>query len=197
MLLRWVNSDIKEWNLLGVYDSQYTCTTDYSIFDRRYRSSNYFSFIFVYYNLIVSSLILIFYVMAFINVHKRDRCCLTNLNWKCCNLPCCSCRCLWSNNIHFQPNNAERSAENRRIFKRIAIIVFTDLMCWIPLCMTTLVLYVSTNQHQEEFNTTDDVPFTLAALLLIPINSLFNPYIYSFHLWVRLFKKLKIKICNK
>jgi len=190
--LGWVNLSTKEWNLLGYYNSRYTCSINFSIFGRHYHSSNYFTFIFLFYNLIVSLLIYILYVLVTIKVNRSDGRCLSNSRW--CNLPCCFSR--RSYNTHFQPNNAERPAENRKIFKRIAFIVFTDLMCWIPLSITTLVLWGVTNTSQQ-WTTMDDVQFQGATLSLVPINSIFNPYIYSYHLWVRLFHKIRIKLCNK
>jgi len=51
--LGWVNLNTKEWNLLGYYSSRYTCSINFSIFSRSFHSSNYFSFIFVFYNLTV------------------------------------------------------------------------------------------------------------------------------------------------
>jgi len=195
--LGWVNSDTKEWNSIEYYNSQYTCSANFNIFNRRYRYSNYLSIIFVFYNLIVSLLIFIFYVLATIKVYERDGGFISNLKW--CNLLNCSRKCLWLNNVSFQSKNDERSAENRKVFKRIALIVFTDIICWIPLCITTLILrsMPSTNQQREEYNSRDVVPFRIATLLLIPINSLFNPYIYSFHLWRHLFKNIKVKFGNE
>ena len=37
--------------------------------------------------------------------------------------------------------SAFRSARNRRMLKRVAFIVMTDIMCWIPLCIASLVLW--------------------------------------------------------
>jgi len=149
--LGWVNLDTKEWNLVGYYNFQYACTANFYIFTTSHHYSNYFSFIFVFYNLIVGLLIFIFYVLVTIKVNGRDVRCLSNSKW--CNLPSCSGRKIRSNNAHFQSNNAERSAENRRIFKRIAIIVFTDVICWIALGITTLVLWSlhNINQQRKDF----------------------------------------------
>jgi len=199
--LGWVDSDRTEMNLLGYYNSHYTCSANFNIFNRRYRYSNFFSHILVFYNLVVSILILILYVLVTVKVREKDGdFCLSNLKW--CTFPYCSCgprRCLWAN-VRLQSKNAERSVENRKIFKRIAFIVFTDLMCWIPLCITALVLWsaqaYSTNQQRENYNARDVIPFQIVTVILVPINSLFNPYIYSIHLWNHLFKKIKVKFGN-
>ena len=55
--------------------------------------------------------------------------------------------------------------------RRIAVIIFTDSLCWIPVCIMAFVkmsgLYVS------------DQAYVVSAALLLPINSAFNPLLYS------------------
>jgi len=63
--------------------------------------------------------------------------------------------------------------------------------------MTTLILWSVTDTKPQQWTTMDDVPFQTATLLLFPINSIFNPYIYSYHLWIRLLKTIGVKFCNK
>ena len=67
--------------------------------------------------------------------------------------------------------NNQRNTENKRMQRRISRIIITDFMCWIPICIMTFVklsgIYV------------DDVAYIVSAGLLLPINSAFNPLLYS------------------
>ena len=66
-------------------------------------------------------------------------------------------------------NQTEKS--NLRLQKRISRIIITDFLCWIPVCTIAFVklsgLYVN------------DVAYIVTAGLLLPINSAFNPFLYS------------------
>ena len=110
---------------------------------------------------------------------------------KCSSVYCC--KGLFSNTVLFQGAKAVRSAENRKIFKRISFIVLTNLLCWIPLCIASLVVwhYPSTNVHNVNQLFSTLIPFQIVMLTMVPFNSLLNPYIYSCRLWKRLLKNTK------
>lgn len=55
--------------------------------------------------------------------------------------------------------------------KRIAVIIFTDSLCWIPICIMAFV-------KLSGFNVSDQA-YVFSAALLLPINSAFNPLLYS------------------
>ena len=70
--------------------------------------------------------------------------------------------------------------------RRISRIIVTDFLCWIPICIMVFLklsgVYV------------DDVAYIVSAGLLLPINSAFNPILYSPLLGeiVKTYKKVKI-----
>ena len=76
--------------------------------------------------------------------------------------------------------------ENRQIFVRIFVIVVTDLICGIFVCLIGLgyFFYSLTDPNciqksGEDFHEWADK----VAMIVLPLNSVINPYIYSSHLW--------------
>ena len=67
--------------------------------------------------------------------------------------------------------NNQREKQQSRKRRRISRIIITDFLCWIPICIMAFVklsgFYV------------DDVAYVVSAGLLLPINSAFNPLLYS------------------
>ena len=67
--------------------------------------------------------------------------------------------------------NNQRDKQQSRMQRRISRIIITDFLCWIPICIMAFVklsgFYV------------DDVACIVSAGLLLPINSAFNPLLYS------------------
>ena len=67
--------------------------------------------------------------------------------------------------------NHQREKQQSRMQRRISRIIITDFLCWIPICIMAFVklsgFYV------------DDVAYIVSAGLLLPINSAFNPLLYS------------------
>ena len=189
-VLGWVHSETDNWTLLGYYDFIYTCSANFIPRAEEYHRSNDFDLSIVFYNLILSIGILICYILITIKVYENDKICF---------VPRRFCTSMFYNHFtEFLCNNALfqhqdnpavvlRSAENLRMLKRITAIVLTDVMCWIPLCVTSLVIWQHSAGNALQIRT----PLQTALLILIPLNSIINPYIYSFHLWGRLLKKLR------
>ena len=65
----------------------------------------------------------------------------------------------------------QREKQQSIMQRRISRIIITDFLCWIPICIIAFVnlsgIYV------------DDVAYIVSAGLLLPINSAFNPLLYS------------------
>ena len=81
---------------------------------------------------------------------------------------------------HHEKSNQQRLKENVTIQKRICRIIISDFLCWIPICITAFVKFSGVY--------VDDVVYVVSAGLLLPINSVLNPFLYS-----SLYDKLKIK----
>ena len=81
--------------------------------------------------------------------------------------------------------NNQRKKQQSRMQKRISRIIITDFLCWIPICIMAFV-------KLSGFHV-DDVAYIVSAGLLLPINSAFNPLLYSSLLdkLKELFKKLR------
>ena len=81
--------------------------------------------------------------------------------------------------------NVDRGKNRSTMQRRISRIIITDFLCWIPICIMAFVklsgIYVN------------DVAYIVSAGLLFPINSAFNPILYSPFLGktVKTLKRLK------
>jgi len=64
-----------------------------------------------------------------------------------------------------RPNN-----QTTRLQKRIAFLIATDFCCWIPICIMAYV------RLGVDFS---DLAYQVSAVLLLPINSVMNPFILS------------------
>ena len=79
-------------------------------------------------------------------------------------------------------------------------MVVTDLMCWIPLCIVLITVWhlpyeeelvVLGSSHEDHL--TSFLWIETGILIAVCLNSLLNPYIYSWYLYQRLFEKIKSK----
>ena len=67
--------------------------------------------------------------------------------------------------------NNQRDKQQSRMQRRILRIIITDFLCWIPIC---IMAFVKLSGFQV-----NDVAYIVSAGLLLPINSAFNPLLYS------------------
>ena len=189
-VLGLLHSETDNWTLLGYYDLMYTCSASFISNSEEYYRSNHFGLSIIIYNLILSVGILICYILVTIKIYENDKFCFAPCKF-CTSKFCCHLKKFPCNNAFFQrQENAvvgSRSAENLKMLKRITVIVLTDVICWIPMCLTSLVL----RQLPVKNNFKVGFSFRIAMLVLVPLNSVINPYIYSIHLWGRLLKKLR------
>ena len=188
--LGWADFETESWSTVGIYDNQYTCSPGLFLINLDgYHDANNFTLTFVLYNLIVSVVILIFYSVITFKVFDIDKFCLNSCKcWKICREQC-------GKAMFVHKRSAFRSAKNRRMLKRISFIILTDIMCWIPLCIASLVLW-NVPLNPEIIQNLGDylsyvIPFEVIVLTVVPLNSILNPYIYSFHVWRRMFKKIR------
>ena len=65
----------------------------------------------------------------------------------------------------------QRDKQQSKMQRRISRIIITDFLCWIPICVMAFV-------NLSGFHV-DDVAYIVSAGLLLPINSAFNPLLYS------------------
>ena len=102
--------------------------------------------------------------------------------------------------------NEQKLSENNEILRRLLFIIVTDFLCWIPICVTAFYFYLENSYHSFRkssehkncninFSTLVDMSF--AVLALMPINSVINPYLYSWRVWKQFLKKCKSFVCKK
>ena len=76
-----------------------------------------------------------------------------------------------SKNLTGYQNSRQLAKRNRRLNRRIAMIITTDFMCWVPFIMTCIL-------HSLEL--LDATPwYSLFSIVILPINSVINPFLYD------------------
>ena len=183
--LGWVDFEKENWSTVGVYNYPYACSPSFFLLSAKYyRNLNNFKFTFVLYNLVVSVVISIFYVLITMRLCTPNSLCLNQC--KCCMF----CR---QNTMPSQERHDFKSTENRRMFKRISYIVLTDVAVWIPLCIAALIIWHVPKAEIQNLGGVFDylIPLDIISLLVVPLNSILNPFPYSCHMWKRLFKSIK------
>ena len=68
-------------------------------------------------------------------------------------------------------NNQQITERNRRMNQRIAFIISTDFLCWVPFIVICML-------HSLEL--IDATPwYGVFSMIVLPINSVFNPFLYD------------------
>ena len=176
----FVNFETDNWNLIGYYMSRRGCTLEVlTLPDNQF---SYFSMACLLYNFLSFLFILIAYIIILKDLSSTRYCmrsCFSKITTKI------------KQGKPAQIDN--KSRENKNIYYRIFVVVFTDMFCWMPVCVIGLTYFVSSLVTPVAHSTARHsfakkvIPFVVVTL--IPINSVVNPYIYSFDLWK--------KICNR
>ena len=185
-VLGLANFNTEKWSLVGYYDLQYACATNFFLTgENPVRKFNFFTLSFVIYNFMTTIVILITYILVTCKISGRVFAAHI----------CDGCspgkRSLRKN----VPISELRSNENRHVLKRISVIILTNLFCWLPLCIAAIVIgnvRVDTSDGRDVLR--QALSIQTAMLLIVPFNSFLNPYIYSYHLWKALFVKMREKI---
>ena len=87
-----------------------------------------------------------------------------------------------SRKIHLAGSNREIFQRNRKIDRKISIIIATDFICWIPFIVICVL---------HSFEVLDATPwYGVSSVIILPINSVMNPLIYGNSLAIL----IKIKI---
>ena len=170
-------------SLVNYYSSKLGCTIELLI-EARNTTTTYFSLFILSFNLVSYLFILIAYLIIFKNISKS---CFLNF------FPCFYLKRFPEKRGQNAP---EVINENKQVYVRIFIVVVTDLACGIAICLIGLGHYLqglvfdcSNNRSYEKLTT----PFIL---MLFPLNSVINPYIYSFNLWKGIYKRCKKQLQN-
>ena len=187
-----VNLENDDWSSVGYYDLQYGCALNFFITNEANRLFNYFTLTFVIFNFFASTAMLIAYLLVSCKILEKKM--LLNSLCKHCTA---GIKQMQKNTDADGSNLTLRRDENKKVFRRLSIILITNLLCWIPFSTAAMVLsYLPNNTGNGELVLTTLLSVQTAMLFVVPLNSILNPYIYSFHLWRRLFTKMKNKVLN-
>ena len=165
--------------LYGYYYPKSGCTIE--TFLSAKNTSSYFSLFLLTFNLIGYILIAIAYAVILKS--------LTSFNIK--NLLPCSRQ---SNSMKQGTKKTQKiKIENKQIYIRIFVVVLTDLICIAPICVIGHINFFESlgdgcfrRQFRSRKNWTP-----LVTLILLPLNCVINPYIYSFSTWKHVLKRSK------
>lgn len=177
---------------LGYYSMQSVCSFNL-IVDDPYAFPSYFTLSVVVYNLCSFLVILFFYGLIMRSLSRDHK--LKH------GLMCCMVKDDEKNSA--QNVSKKRSQENEAMFRRVFVIVATDFVCWVPICLFSLIFFL-----KDSFTGAMDChvstqfcwdlklyhAFQTTVCIVVPLNSVINPYIYSFNLWKRLLKRIKLTI---
>ena len=185
-VLGLVNFNTEKWSLVGYYDVQYACATNFFLSAENPRQQFYFfTLSFVIYNFMTTIAILITYVLMTCKISG------TVFAAHICN-GCSPGKRSPQKNV---PISELRSNENRHVLNRFSVIILTNLFCWLPLCIAAIVIgRVGVVTFDERNLLRYALSIQTAMLLIVPFNSILNPYIYSYNLWKALFAEMRKKI---
>lgn len=86
---------------------------------------------------------------------------------------------------HNKSNQDQYSAQKRTLQRKISLIILSDFMCWVPFSVLCFL---------HTFGVIDGTPYyQFSAIILIPINGLINPTIYS-NMLTKLCKNIKTAV---
>ena len=128
----WLGSDPKQWSEVEYYDAYFSCAMNF-IAPFEYDFSC-FPLVYSFYNFFISIAIAILYSVLMYKMIRNGVAIFSSV------CSCISCQCLMKNPFLSDSLNVKRHTENQTLFKRISIMVVTDLLCWIPLSTASLVV---------------------------------------------------------
>ena len=179
----FVNFETDNWNLIGYYYSRRGCTLE--VLTVAKQPFSYFSMACLLYNFLSFLFILIAYIIILKDLSSTRHCmrsCFSKIGL------------ITSEIKQGKPAQIDnKSTKNKKIYYRIFLVVFTDMFCWLPVCFIGFICFVESLVIPDFYSTArfslGKRVIPLIVLTLVPINSVVNPYIYSYHLWK--------KVCNR
>ena len=180
-----VDFERDETSFFNYYFPRSGCSI-YTLVDARNQNAiTYFSLFLIIFNLVEYVFILIAYLIMFKKISPIR---FQNL------FACLSQKCYLKAR---DQQTAKMQNENRQVYLRIFAVVITDLFCGIPISLFGLAYYFESLAVPNCFrNHSFYNAALLLTILLFPLNSIINPYIYSYHLWKSFFKRCKKRLLD-
>ena len=64
-----------------------------------------------------------------------------------------------------------RTKENQALWEKILLLIVTDFICWVPICIISIISFAG--------GSIPGLVYQITAVILFPINSAANPWLYS------------------
>ena len=178
----WVNLTSENWLYFGLYNFQYTCAMSVISTSTELDPITYFNLAILLYDVFASVAIVLAYSIVTISASGYER------------ILCAVVRCQKlpkkEERVH-QNNQNNRNNENQRLLSRISMVVITDLVCWLPVCITSIVFWNPKMLPNGKEFLKLAIEVQIVKIFVIPINSIFNPFIYSFPFWKKEIMRVK------
>ena len=93
-----------------------------------------------------------------------------------------------------EQGTSKTNAENRQTYIRIFVVVLTNIMFGFPICVFAVLYNFGTIVFDCRLDRSFASWIVPIVILLFPLNSIINPYIYSFPFWKSLFIRGKRRL---
>ena len=165
-----------EVNFVGPYLMRRWCSVEIFV-DARNSTVTYFFLSLLIFNFVEFLFIFVAYLIMYLDL-SRTR--LNRFFW---------CFPLKPSVKNLESKTQERKTEDKKVYMRIFLVAVTDLVCGIAVCLIGLVHYFAGFVFDCSQNYFFAKSATPVVAVLITLNSIINPYIYSFHLWKNFLKR--------
>lgn len=159
-----INFDREQWILKGYYTKQSFCAANLLL--KSSSPSSHYTLFIISINLLFCIAIILAYSAILYNVTGRQKLRIF-----------CSYCTKKATYITEQKRDYRRRKEDQKIFYRVGLIVLTDLVAWLTICLLSLDFYFSPRNLCKYLRWFSIIQ--VFALCAVPLNSVINPYVYS------------------
>ena len=165
----------EKWMIIKMFQKSYFCAINFILSDEH--KSAYFALGIVLYNFLCCVLIIVAYI---------------RMLWA---ITSCTCVVSTHNTENVNAGIETSRPQNDKVFFRISIVIVTNLLCWIPLCLCMFILRPKVKKPNGDCDNFENFVNThrnigLATFCMVSINSIINPYLYSMNYWKKMWKNL-------
>ena len=177
-----------QWRYLGYFLPITLCTSDFLV--NKNQTFKFYSLLLLFYNFLSFILIsiLCIIIIKHLPINNKFKKPYENLFFFSC------LNHITNHNIKTLRNN-----ENRKVICKLLLIIATDLFCWVPICLMGISYYIFSFSKSYCGSYSHDYVRGLSSIImmiLLPFNSVLNPFIYTFGIGKSLFKNIKKFINN-
>ena len=172
----------EKWMIIKMFQKSYFCAINYIFSDKD--KSAYFALGIVLYNFLCCILIIIAYIRMLLAITS------------------CTCVACTHDTENVNADIETSRPQNDQVFFRISIVIVTNLLCWIPLCLFMFTVRPKVRKSSGDCDDYEKIvnmyrSLSLAAFCMVSINSIINPYLYSMNYWKKIGKSLSDFVKSK